>query len=84
MGEVKATVRSGDYYERLEKISSHNFTEEVTRMGKYPTIIEGRLSYDLLHNDMRSCGAVDIPQELAEEFMALLDKIERFNEEKSM
>lgn len=63
--------------ERLERILSVNFSD-------YPCIIQGRFSYVLSHNGSRMCGDLDIPQELAGEFMALVDKIERFNAEKSM
>lgn len=63
--------------ERLERILSVNFSD-------YPSIIQGRFSYVLSYNGSRMCGDLDIPQELAGEFEALVDKIERFNEEKSM
>lgn len=63
--------------ERLERILSVNFSD-------YPSIIQGRFSYVLSHNGSRMCGDLDIPQELAGEFEALVDKIERFNAEKSM
>ena len=53
-------------------------------MRKYPTIIQGKLSYVLERGGAHICGEVNIPQEFAEEFIALVDRIERFSAERSM